>query len=565
MNEAEVRRAEEGFTVAELVIAAAILFFVLTAMIGLMGAASQMNVMAKQRAVLTDAVASYIDQQRGSTWDTIVTPSSPATFDFRGIHVTVYMTVETQNDDNGTPYLKVLRVTATSDLGGQTQSYTTRVAIRNPDYGGALTTDPDAPIIVWNDTGWSDPQVVFGSERQSPSGSAINLATISTSPKDQIDSVKYYVNGSLLQQVSGSGEAIFNALPPQTPFLAQPTTWYTPQVPDGLWQVTAIANDTAGRSTSISRPFIVDNDRPGAPGVPSCTPINASDVAFTWTPAQDGGQGIVKFFASSYHWVLTREPTSGGSSDPTSWTQVSQGDAAPNGADLAAMIQNANSLAATSAPSSSGAPFYSRTVPPFSRMCVRVYSGSARFSAIPGGGNNPNYADSTPLAVTRPELLCETGHSSCSTSTITYNKNKSPLEDYLVTLWVSKPQFPSNISSAVYSVEYRDTTNAGAWTQLSTSPTLVSGTWNVATSDPNAIQIKFKQEFNNGAKNAGTGRALMYRVTVSGVSATGYGGPVTVPALVTNSAGSTAVGPSPNTATTVTTALFSFSAASWLP
>ena len=138
MSTAEMKHTEDGFTVAELVIAASILFFVLTAMIGLMGASSQMTVAAKQRAVLTNVVASYIDEVRSGTWTSIAAPTSPITRVVNGITVVINMTVETKSTSRGTPYLKVLRITATASLQGQ-------LITRHPRAWGsrANITDPD--------------------------------------------------------------------------------------------------------------------------------------------------------------------------------------------------------------------------------------------------------------------------------------------------------------------------------------------------------------------------------------------------------------------------------------
>ena len=57
-------RRDDGFTVVELVIAAAILFFAMTALVGLLGASTSMTASAKSRSVLTNAISSELERIR---------------------------------------------------------------------------------------------------------------------------------------------------------------------------------------------------------------------------------------------------------------------------------------------------------------------------------------------------------------------------------------------------------------------------------------------------------------------------------------------------------------------
>ena len=67
MQQSAVRRLhtdDSGMTVVEVVVASFILFFVLTAVLGLVGATTQTSVSAKQRTAMTNAVSSYIEHVR---------------------------------------------------------------------------------------------------------------------------------------------------------------------------------------------------------------------------------------------------------------------------------------------------------------------------------------------------------------------------------------------------------------------------------------------------------------------------------------------------------------------
>jgi len=70
---------DAGFTVAEIVVAAAILFFAAVAILGLIGSAQQAAIAAKEKAVLVNAVASQMESVRSLSWSDIGTPTgSPA-------------------------------------------------------------------------------------------------------------------------------------------------------------------------------------------------------------------------------------------------------------------------------------------------------------------------------------------------------------------------------------------------------------------------------------------------------------------------------------------------------
>jgi hypothetical protein len=54
--------ADDGLGMLEIVVSAVIFFFVLTAVLGLLGTTTQMSLAAKQRAVMTNAINAYVER-----------------------------------------------------------------------------------------------------------------------------------------------------------------------------------------------------------------------------------------------------------------------------------------------------------------------------------------------------------------------------------------------------------------------------------------------------------------------------------------------------------------------
>src|SRR5512135_2825737 len=74
-----LRTDDAGMTVVEVVVASFILFFVLTAVLGLVGATTRTSISAKQRTAMTNAVSSYIEYVRSLPFDQVaLTNGSPS-------------------------------------------------------------------------------------------------------------------------------------------------------------------------------------------------------------------------------------------------------------------------------------------------------------------------------------------------------------------------------------------------------------------------------------------------------------------------------------------------------
>jgi Tfp pilus assembly protein PilV len=151
MQSNSIARRDEGFSVAEVVIAAAIMFFVLTAMIGLVGASQDMTVAAKRRTIVTNATAEYIERLRAVDFTKLAMEPEGTVKAVEDVSYGGY-TVRFSNrvvfPDGTGKKLRSVYVKATTTIGGRTFTQNAVVHIKNPsdDTAGATLVDPNRPI-----------------------------------------------------------------------------------------------------------------------------------------------------------------------------------------------------------------------------------------------------------------------------------------------------------------------------------------------------------------------------------------------------------------------------------
>jgi hypothetical protein len=528
-------RDESGFSVVEVVISALILFFVLTAIVGLMGASSNMTVQARQRVALTNVVASYIDELRGYDWNAISTPTGPVTRSTSGVDVVMNYTVETRQQD-GQDYIKIIRISASCTVENRTEYYQTTVAImQNPNFNRALVVDPDAPVVYFETGAPPDDAVLYLTQWLPPEGGSartIALSTKSFSPTDLIQEVAYDVAGRPLTQQVGGAAAIFTPNPMVQTYYANPA-WDTRQegVLDGLQVVAVTVTDSQLRTGVMRRRFVIDNLAPGNPGVPVGTGLTSSSLRLTWGAARDGGTDAAPFWASQYQYRVSREPWTDGIPVPrSSWSQVAE-DSWVAGATPALAVQNAGPVEREAGVTNQSLDAYSRSVPPFSRFTFSVRAASPR------GLSTGTFVSAAEPAVTRPELLCDSPSSTYRSTALTTLKGSTPRYNrYTLSLWVSRPAFPYNGTPA-YTLQYQSaatTPTATGWLDLvpDATPTVFAG-------DANADRITAVKTFTG----SGAGQRLWFRVGVSGIAPRGEGGgrPLSTDVMWTNAAGTTSV------------------------
>ncbi|HSK46992.1 MAG TPA: hypothetical protein VLA05_03190 [Coriobacteriia bacterium] len=446
-------RRDDGFSIAEVVIAAAILFFVLTAMVGLIGASQTMSVMAKDRTTLTNAMAQHIDHIRAMDYETIATPPSGSVPPSQATTIGPY-TINFTNrvimpDGANGKYLRTVYIKAICSIRGKTYKTSATVHIRNPknDTTAASIADPEAPVLEFTSATTPENAVLY-ENKVHPSGSSIELAVKATSENDAITNVKYRI-GTMETLRDGAGMLGDEADFPFSPGVAIANTdtyWDTRQsgVSDGLEKVSVQATDSMMRTATIDRQFVVDNVAPAPPGAISLQPINSSQSKLTFAAAADPpvASGQTPFtYAVSYPMTVRCSTTSGGAR--WMWPAIST-DPVPAGTTYLDAMFNAGPFSTTVATS------------PFSRYYVRLVAQSPR-----GLTSTPSRL----VFVSPPETHSSaTRASTCSTEYV--KSGSSNVTTYDVSVWITKPTFPVTSSATTYKFYTKPDVATAGWNEF---------------------------------------------------------------------------------------------------
>lgn len=446
-------RWDGGFTVVEVVVSAAILFVALTALLGLVGASQRMTVTAKERAVLTNALAWYADHVRAMPYEKIdMTPVGliPAeeTLNFTGeqlaggeagleIPVTFRNRVSFPDGADG-HFLRTITIAASTVIDGRTFTSQIIVNVKNPadDTTASTMLDPDAPEIEFLDPTPAPNSVLTGS-RVFLTNSLTNIRVRAASPSDAIEHLKITIGDSPLRDASGSGgaDASWDYAPARTSTI-EDTGWDSTQegVQDGFQLITAIATDNRGRSSSVDRQFIIDNHVPqGEPGPVQGVAVTSTRAQLAFLAATDG----YRAFASRYQCYLYKEPTTTPPAALSAWPLVTPGIAPFSRAtdsndpvELAKAISFGGTLTIDPVETA-----------PFSRYTAKVHAGS------PIGFNWDVASPVTRWFVSRPEIY----EASCTVVAVYQSDALAGFPDkgtwYYVDVIVSAPAFPATGAS----------------------------------------------------------------------------------------------------------------------
>ncbi len=511
--------SEDGFTVVEVVIAAAIMFFVLTAIIGLMGASSSLTVMAKQRAVMTNSVAAYLENLRVLPWDEVVQPSGPVRMTINGVDIVINVSVETRTEE-GQEIIKVIRVAAVSTVDGKSQMYETSVALlKNPNFNRTLRTDPDAPVVYFMPEAPEDDAVIWGN--QSASG-PLMFRTKAFSPVDKIAKVQYDITG----RTAPDSFAVFTVSPGmQTYYSAPSIDTLSEGIGDGFQTVSVAATDEHERTGTMKRRYIIDNVAPQSPGPSTITSITSALLNLQWNAAVDGGTVGSPNYASHYAIQMSVEPSQ--TQPLTANDRVVLND--PNWLadnNVALAVAGPGIVATDVVVADEALPVTQRAVPPFSRFTVRIMSRSPR------GLTNNAWVPSVQPGYTRPELFCEPAPSLYSSvCTVTTTSNTAT---YRVRLLVSQPGFRWT-GTRTWQIEFQSQTptpTPQGWQVFAGGTSGVSITSQEV--DPYAMVLEAVRPFSKPSEFS-DGRRVYFRVRVDGYRAQRDG--AIVPVLRTNAAG----------------------------
>ncbi len=437
---------DRGFTLVEIVFAAFILFFAMTALIGLMGATTNMGASAKSRAVLTNVLTGEMDRIRALPFDQVgvgtvsggLLPASQ-TFSKFGFTVTLSYVVTDRTAQNGTKEVLVSGVATRA--GFPTVSSSTFSAVRNRVGGKTNYSASNAPLIEFTSNTTESESILVG--KTTAAGNAIVIGARATSADANIARIEFRVDGLTGTRSLRDGNTIYAAkasydVPTPTADVTWSFAWDTRQVDDagavsladGRRAVTIIAYDDKSRpSASRARTFIVDNYPPDVPGGHTLATSAKADfsqtVAVAWDDALDGTDPASGYECEVYD-------NTNGSTAFTSWTRLGVYSARPT-----------------------------ITANPFSMYMSRVLALSPR-------GNPGLWGDAPAVVVTRPRLT--------GTHDVLRTKASSSKDNWKYTsgLSIEKPRFPYT----AVKVEM-ERTGGGAANAVTDITALVNEKWNV--------------------------------------------------------------------------------------
>jgi hypothetical protein len=356
-----------------------------------------------------------------------------------------------------------------------------------------------------------------------PDYTGVNIKADVRSPAFKITKVYFKVGNVFVRDSAGaSGDDANFSFTPGYQTVSVDSDWDTTQagVSDGVRTVVIYAEDDQGNWNTEQRDFIVDNEVPGVPGVPTGTGLTSTQARLDFGAAPDpvpSGGAPAEYYASRYMYNLFREPSTV-VAGTGSWTLETSGTVNAGATPIAA-IRNAGPLAAT--------------VPttPFSRYWATVRAGSPR------DFNWAQQASTAAPFVSRPEIHSNASQKSqCITNYSKVGSNR--YTDYTVTLYVTKPTFPVNLASTTYEFQAKQATGGSTWF------TFVPQSGWTATVVGNYIKLDFVY------RDYTTAKALWFKAGVNVTPSTLGTGPTGL--LYTNAAGTSPIDSDQKTNTSVT-------------
>lgn len=300
---------DDGMSVLEIMIAAVILFIVLTGVLGLVGTTTMMGVDAKQRNVMVNALNAYVERVQSLPFDSVdVEANGGVLASEESTRVGEFtVTIRPAVADGTNDALKSLTVAITISAPGRNSvSMTTTVPIR--DRSQFLTqanrTPETDPSIVFLDA-YTPPEgaVVWGTSCVGATG-VLKLAVEATASDGRaITNVALWIDDSYLAKDTLLNQATWN---PATQTFSESTfVWNTRQtedivqpdgvtyvpveiIADGMRTVSAYVLDDQGVSVYAVRHLLVDNHAPGIPGVPVTTVASNASAELNWLKSSDG-------------------------------------------------------------------------------------------------------------------------------------------------------------------------------------------------------------------------------------------------------------------------------------
>jgi len=312
MNGSRGASDDRGFTVVEVTISAAIMFFVATALFGLVTTSTMLGVTAKADAVAVNAGNAFLERVRQLPYDQVtqtrvnaLAADSSATVD--GIAVSIRATVTPQwfGDQNPAhvpaPFKHVAVTITATGPAGRPFTLTTGTYVGNIAWGTVGATGSPGPGTGPSDPPPTAPPPTISLTANTPtdgavrgSGVDIGMDASAGNAAVRLQTLRLTAGGSLLAERLGLN--LENA--------SLTHQWNTALVdvggnsvfPDGPYEIRALARDTLGQQTVRAWSLIVDNHPPSPPGNPTVMSVAGNTgVTFGWTPGMDGPSEVGEY------------------------------------------------------------------------------------------------------------------------------------------------------------------------------------------------------------------------------------------------------------------------------
>jgi type II secretory pathway pseudopilin PulG len=311
---ARVARDERGFSLVEVLFATIILFFVATAILGLVASTTVTAQTARQKNALVNAVNSFIEEVKGYDFDDVGMEnpetgeaegilSETTTITADGFQIVIRPTITWVDDPNitGTEDYKFIRIEAEAQIGaaGSPITYVAETQVRNPDIGwGFGEFSSNTP-----------PEIFFGTdapeEMEVVSGAAVPISADASHTMDSgvLTNMFFYVGSQPIRN-AGWEKASFTINAP-TYSMGTPFYWDTTALmddgetrisPDGIRTVKIEVWDNLGQQAYKIRRVVVDNDMPPAPPPAQYVGSTGDVLSLEWEPLIDGTDPVPGYF-----------------------------------------------------------------------------------------------------------------------------------------------------------------------------------------------------------------------------------------------------------------------------
>ncbi len=299
---------DDGMTILEILIAAVVLFIVLTAILGLVGSTTMTGLQAKEKTVMVNAVNAYIERVQALPFDEVVVGTGTGelppveTMTIGEFTVTIRPTIAAGS--NAALKNLTLDVSVTSPKTSRTLTMNTTVAVRDrSQYLTQAVQDPATNPQVSFDDALTPPEAAVVWDAAWQNG-ALNIAASATAAEGRTIEVvecwiddQYYMKNTFGDAARWTPKTldwsvtgfIWNTHQTE-PVLQEDGVTYVDEevIADGTRTVSLYAVDNTGATSRVIRHFLVDNDPPGNPGTPVPTARTNAITDLAWTAASDG-------------------------------------------------------------------------------------------------------------------------------------------------------------------------------------------------------------------------------------------------------------------------------------